>query len=192
MYPMRPVQPPCLLAARPYDDSSRPIRGIRKVPEIAWEITLRRLSAPVRRPDDGLDGYPLPRVPPAAGAACAAVHGDGACERRDPRRSRPAAGDGSGRASGGAAAGRQRTGDAGAGGADRGGAWLRRDQPQLRLPVRPGAGRALRRLPDARAGAGGRVRGGDDRGGVDAGDAGAVHVVELESEAWREKVVKYW
>src|SRR3546814_10481602 len=100
MYPMRPVQPPCLLAARPYDDSSRPIRGIRKVPEIAWEITLRRLSAPVRRPDDGLDGYPLPRVPPAAGAACAAVHGDGACERRDPRRSRPAAGDGSGRASG--------------------------------------------------------------------------------------------
>src|SRR3546814_883867 len=59
MYPMRPVQPPRLLAARPYDDSSRPIRGIRKVPEIAWEITLRRLSAPVRRPDDGTGGKRL-------------------------------------------------------------------------------------------------------------------------------------
>ena len=46
---------------------------------------------------------------------------------------------------------------------------LRRDQSQLRLPVRPGAERPLRRLPDARAGAGRRMRRRDGRGGRRAG-----------------------
>ena len=55
----------------------------------------RRKLAPVRRPDDGLDRYALPRVPPRAGAACAAVHRDGARQCGDPRRSQQAAGDGS-------------------------------------------------------------------------------------------------
>ena len=54
--------------------------------------------------------------------------------------------------------------------ADRGGVRLRRDQPQRRLPVGPGAGGAVRGLPDARAGAGGRVHGGDRRGGFGPGD----------------------
>ena len=48
----------------------------------------RRKLAPVRRPDDGLDRHALPRLPPRAGAACAAVHGDGARQCGDPRRSR--------------------------------------------------------------------------------------------------------
>jgi tRNA-dihydrouridine synthase A len=57
------------------------------------------------------------------------------------------------------------------GGADRRGRiWLRRDQPQRRLSVGPGAERPLRRLPDARAGAGGRVHGRDRRGGARPGD----------------------
>ena len=50
-------------------------------------------------------------------------------------------------------------------GADRRRFRLRRDQPQRRLPLRPGAERPLRRLPDARAGAGRRLRGRDDGGG---------------------------
>ena len=53
---------------------------------------------------------------------------------------------------------------------------LRRDQPQLRLPVRPRAEPALRRLPDARRrDAGRRLRRGDARRDVAAGDGQAPH-----------------
>ena len=134
----------------------------------------RGAAAAIRRPDDGLDGLALPRLPPAAGAACAAVHRDGACQCGDSMgdRGRLLAMDPVG-ASGGVAVGRQRSGAAGAGGADRRRGRLRRDQPQLRLSVRPRAGRPFRCLPDARAGAGGRGRGGDDRGLRIAGPARA-------------------
>ena len=50
-------------------------------------------------------------------------------------------------------------------GAHRRGGRLRRDQPQLRLPQRPGCERRFWRLPDARAGTGRRVRRRDARGG---------------------------
>jgi hypothetical protein len=53
---------------------------------------------------------------------------------------------------------------AGEGGGDRRALWLRRDQPQCRLPLRPGAVRHLRRLPDADAGDGGGVHRGDEGG----------------------------
>ena len=66
-----------------------------------------------------------------------------------------------GRASGRAPARRIGPAPARRGRADRRRFRLRRDQPQLRLPVRPGAERPLRRVPDARAGAGRRMRRGD-------------------------------
>ena len=46
---------------------------------------------------------------------------------------------------------------------------LRRDQSQLRLPVRARADRQLRRVPDGRAGARRRLREGDARRGGDSG-----------------------
>ena len=69
------------------------------------------------------------------------------------------------RAPGRAAAGRQRSGDARALREAGRGLRLRRDQPQLRLPVRARADRQLRRLPDGRAGAGRRLRARDARRG---------------------------
>ncbi len=123
----------------------------------------RRTIAPFGCTDDGVDRFALSGVPPPAGTECAAVHRDGACQRGDPRRPHALAGDGSIRTSGCLAIGRQRSGLARTGGTDWCGAWLRRDQPQLRLPVRPRAGRTLWRLPDARTSAGRRGRGRDDR-----------------------------
>src|SRR3546814_7391530 len=82
--PIRPAggdRRECGLSARahPVDDPTRPA---------ALQPAARcSVVAPVRRPADGLDGHALPRVPPAVGAACAAVHGDGACERREIGRS---------------------------------------------------------------------------------------------------------
>ena len=52
---------------------------------------------------------------------------------------------------------------------------LRRDQPQLRLPVGSGAERPVRRLPHARAGPRGRMRRRDGRGGRHAGHREVPH-----------------
>src|SRR5690606_18671281 len=98
------------VAAGSNDESSRAVPGIRQVAGSACQIALRGLHPPLRRADDGLDRQPLPRLPPPAGAACAAVLGDGARQRRDPRRPGEAAGNGPGRTSRRAAARRQRAG----------------------------------------------------------------------------------
>ncbi len=50
---------------------------------------------------------------------------------------------------------------------------LRRDQPELRLPVRTGADRKFRRVPDGGACAGRRMRGRDARRDRDSGDGQA-------------------
>ena len=53
---------------------------------------------------------------------------------------------------------------------DRRGFWLRRNQSQCRLPVRPREGRPLRRLPDGRAGARRARRRRDEARGADSRD----------------------
>ena len=92
----------------------------------------------------------------------AALYRDGDRRRRRVRPARAAARVRPRRAPGGAAARRIGPEAARGGRADRRRFRLRRDQPQLRLPVRPGAERPVRRLPDARAGAGRRLRRGDE------------------------------
>ncbi len=139
---------------------------------IRSEARLRAL-APVHRADDGLVGPSLPRVLPPARAAGAGLHRDGHHRRaaawrcRAPSALRPAG------ASDRAAARRQRAGRPRPLRAPGRAVGLRRDQPQLRLPLGARAARRLRRLPDGRAGAGGRLRQGDAGRGRRAGDGQA-------------------
>ena len=133
------------------------------------------LAGAVRRPDDGLDRPPLPLLPPPAEPPRAAVHGDDDHGRADPWRRAAPPGLQCRGASGGAAAGRQRAGRAGALRPPGRAVGLRRDQPQLRLPQRARAARLLRRLPDGRAAAGGRLRQGDGRCRRGSGHGEAPH-----------------
>ena len=119
----------------------------------------RGRSPAVHRPDDGLDGPALPVLPAPRHAPCAAVHRDdhgarAAARRRaaSPRlRSAPSIRS---RCSSAAATPRELAHAARLGAA----LGLRRDQPQLRLPVRARADRQLRRVPDGRARAGRALR----------------------------------
>ena len=123
----------------------------------------------LRRTDDGLDGPALPVLPAPHLAARAPVHRNGhragaaAWRRAAPPRLR------SRRTSGGAAVGRQRSGDACARRAAGRAMGLRRDQPELRLSVGARPDGQLRRLPDGRSFARRRLREGDARCGDDSG-----------------------
>ena len=127
----------------------------------------------LRRADDGLDRPSLPVLPAPHRAPRAALHRDDH-ERRAGARRRPASPRfRSRRASAGAAAGRQRSRSARRRREAGRALGLRRDQPQLRLPVRARADGQLRRLPDGGAGARRRLRQGDARCGFDSGDGQA-------------------
>jgi len=124
-------------------------------------------------PDDGLDRPALPVLPAPHLAPRAALHRNGdraraaAWGRAAPPRLRSFG------ASGGIAAGRQRSGDARARRAPGRAVGLRRDQPELRLSVGARPDRQLRRVPDGRSRAGRRLREGDARCGHDSRDGQA-------------------
>src|SRR3546814_19780197 len=67
-------------------------RHVRSRPAATEPAARSSVVAPVRRPDDGLDGHPLPCVTPAAGAACTPGNGYGECESLDHWVSHPASG----------------------------------------------------------------------------------------------------
>ncbi len=131
--------------------------------------TARRHQAPLAFPplqrgaDDGLDRSSLPLLSASALRPCPALYRDGDHGRADQWRCCTLSAPRRGRASAGAATGRQRTGGPGYLRENGRGSWLRRGEPQRRLPQRPRAEQPDRRLPDGASRAGGRLRESDAR-----------------------------
>ncbi len=119
---------------------------------VALRLNGQKITSLMHCAHDGLDGPALPVLPAPDLAPRAPLHRDDHRARARARRRAAPPRLRSGRASGRAAAGRQRSCDARACARSSARVGLRRDQPQLRLSVGARADRQLRRVPDGRAG----------------------------------------